>query len=170
VLPGDDVPEQLEASGQPALVEGIARVVAIEADLAWLEPEQTTSCGGCASSIVCGTQGIGTTARKLAARRFALANEQGLRVGERIVVGVSERALLKASATAYALPLLSMLGAGGIAQGLAGRDGITMLASVAGLGIGLVAAHWGARWLGARGQLAPQFIRRLTPSDTCQIS
>jgi sigma-E factor negative regulatory protein RseC len=101
-------------------------------------------------------------------RRFPLTNAPGLRVGERVVVGVSERALLKASGTAYALPLLFMFGAGGVAQWLAGSDGITMAAMVAALGLGLVAAHWGARALVARGQLAPRFLRRAGADEICK--
>lgn len=154
---------------RPALVEGTARVVAVEGDLVWLEPEQTTSCGGCASSGLCGAKGIGTTASRLELRQFPLENEAGLRVGERVVVGVSEQALLKASGTAYALPLATMLGSGAIAQWAAGSDGITIMGMVAGLAGGLVAARFGARWLTARGQLAPRYLRRADAGETCRI-
>ena len=43
------------------LVEGVARVIAVEPDQVWLEPEQSGSCGGCASSG-CGAKGLGTVA------------------------------------------------------------------------------------------------------------
>lgn len=152
---------------QSNLVEGIARVVAVDGRVVWLEPEQTTSCGGCASSGLCGASGIGTTASRLAMRRFPLTNEPGLVMGERVVVGVDERALLKASGTAYALPLVVMLGAGLVAQSLAESDAITMVTMVIALGVGLVGARWGARWLGARGQLAPRFIRRAGAGESC---
>lgn len=158
-----------EDPSRPALVEGIARVVAVEGSVAWLEPEQSTSCGSCASAAMCGSDGVGSTAKRLAARRFALANDQALRVGERVIVGVNERALLKASGTAYALPLVTMFTAGGVAQSIAGSDGITMVSAVAGLSIGLLGARWGATWLTARGQLAPRFLRRLGPVDACQL-
>jgi sigma-E factor negative regulatory protein RseC len=151
-------------------VEGTARVVAVEGNLVWLEPEQTGSCGSCASSGLCGAKGIGTIASRLELRRFALANDRGLRVGERVVVGVSEQALLKASGTAYALPLVAMLGLGAVAQWAAGSDGITMVGMVVGLALGLVAARFGARWLTARGQLAPRLLRRADGAgETCRI-
>ncbi|WP_295398920.1 SoxR reducing system RseC family protein [uncultured Thiocystis sp.] len=166
-----DVPAPEDSTDplQPELVEGLARVVAVEGRLAWLEPEQTTSCGGCAASGLCGAKGIGTTASRLEMRRFPLVNDAHLAVGERVVVGVDARALLKASGTAYALPLGIMLGAGGVAQWIAGSDGITMATMLAGLGVGLLAARWGARWLGARGQLAPRFLRRASAGETCRI-
>jgi sigma-E factor negative regulatory protein RseC len=163
--PDDDSPDP----ARPALVEGVARVVAVEGGVTWLEPEQTTSCGGCASSGLCGAKGIGTVASRLELRRFPLTNAPALTVGERVVVGVSERALLKASGTAYALPLVSMLGAGGVAQWLAGSDAITMASMVAALGVGLIGARLGAQALGARGQLAPRFLRRADADETCRI-
>ena len=89
------------SEGSPQL-EGIARVVAVVGTVAWLEPEQTGSCGGCAGAASCG-KGIGTLASRLEARRFPLATTADLGVGDRIVVGVPEDALVKASLTAYAL-------------------------------------------------------------------
>jgi sigma-E factor negative regulatory protein RseC len=156
-------------------VEGIARVIGVQDGLAWLEPEQTTSCGHCASSASCGTgqreaAGIGTVASRLAARRFALENLEGaaaLQVGERVVVGVGEGALLGAALTAYGLPLLTALVGGSIGQGLYGEDAAAMLGMVGGLAFGLFIARLLARRLAARGDLAPRFLRRARPDETC---
>jgi sigma-E factor negative regulatory protein RseC len=150
-------------SPDPHTVEGIARVVRIDGGVAWFEPEQTTSCGHCASSAVCGTgsKGIGSIASRVEFRRFPLDNPAGLMVGERVVVGVDDRALLKASLTAYAIPLLAALTAGGVAQGAAGSDLLTMAAMAAGLFAGLLAARIAARRLTRRGELSPRFLRRL---------
>ncbi len=158
------------ATGQATLVEGTARVVAIEDDVPWLEPEQTTSCGGCAASGLCGAKGIGTVASQLARRRFPLPDAPRLVVGDRVVVGVSERALLKASGITYALPLVFMFGAGGVAQWLADSDGITMVSMVAALGVGLIAVRLGGQALSAHGQLAPRFLRRAGSDETCQTT
>ena len=80
------------------LVEGVARVIAVEPDQVWLEPEQSGSCGGCASSG-CGAKGLGTVASYRAARRFSLRGHGELRVGDRILVGVRGDALLRAAGT-----------------------------------------------------------------------
>lgn len=154
-------------------LEGIARVVRVDGVVAWLEPEQTTSCGHCASAAACGAgakgaSGIGTVARRIEARRFMLDNsEERLREGDRVVIGVDHRALLKGSLLAYALPLLCTLAAGGIAQGLWGSDPLTMLGMALGLAVGLLAARFGAQHLSARGELAPRFLRRAQPGETC---
>lgn len=156
-------------------IEGIARVVRVDGRVAWLEPEQTTGCGHCASAAACGADGgpsangasgIGTVARRIEARRFML-DADGLREGERVVVGVDDRALLKGSLLAYALPLLLALVAGGIAQGAWGSDALTMLGMAGGLGLGLLAARLGAHRLAARGELAPRLLRRALPGETC---
>lgn len=162
-------PDDPAAPQESALVEGFARVVLVEGATAWLEPEQTTSCGGCASSALCGAKGIGTVASRLEQRRFSLPNDAALAVGERVVVGVDQRALIKASMTAYALPLFAMLGAGALAQWAAGSDAITMIAMLAALGLGLLAARAGARWLSTRGQLSPRYLRRAGAGDICRI-
>jgi len=152
------------------MVEGFAHVVAVEGGVAWLEPEQTSSCGSCASSSACGAKGIGTTASRLEARRFKLDNYAGLVVGERVVVGIRENALVKASLTAYAIPLAAMLGAGAMAQWAAGSDGITMAAMVAGLVLGLGIARLSAGRLSSRGDLAPRFLRRANVGVVCKIN
>ena len=155
-------------------VEGIARVVRISGDQVWLEPEQTTSCGHCASSASCGSAareaaGIGTVTSRLQARRFMLDNPggTGFSEGERLVVGVSERALLNAALTAYGLPLVFALVAGSVAQAAYGQDATTMAGMLAGLATGLLAARLNARRLAARGELAPRFLRRARPDETC---
>lgn len=151
----------------PALTEGIAQVVEVEGNMVWLVPESGSSCGGCASASACGSKGIGTVANRLEARRFQLVNDAGLRVGERVVVGIRENALLRASLTAYAIPLTTLLTAGALAQWFAGNDIITMAAMLAGLVVGLGLARLGAGRLLARGDLAPHFIRRASPGETC---
>ena len=153
----------------PTMVEGFAQVVAVEGNMVWLVPESGTSCGGCSSATACGSKGIGTVASRLEARRFQIANDDGLRVGERVVVGVRENAVLRASLTAYAIPLAILLIAGALAQWAAGNDFVTMAAMLAGLVFGLWLARMIAGRLMARGELAPRFLRRASMGETCNL-
>lgn len=155
-------------------VEGTAKVVAVEGSLVWLEPEQTASCGSCAAGAACGTApqapGIGTVTNRIAARRFSMRitpDQALLRVGDRVVIGVDNRALIKGSLLAYALPLGAALSAGGFAQGTWESDGMTILATGLGLALGFLAARLGAGLLNARGELSPRFLRRAAPGETC---
>jgi sigma-E factor negative regulatory protein RseC len=150
------------------MIEGTARVVAVENGLAVLEPEQTTACGGCHAAAACGVQ---PGNRRLVARRFSLPNDHDLAIGERVVVGVPERTLVRASILAFGLPMVTTLGAGLVAQRVLGAgDGTSALAALGGLALGLLLVHLRARVLGARGALTPHFIRRALgsgPGGTC---
>ena len=153
----------------PAMTEGIAQVVALEGNIAWLVPEQGSSCGGCSSAVACGSKGIGTIASRLEQRRFQMVNDPGLRIGERVVVGVNEHAVLRASITAYAIPLATMLIAGSLAQWVAGHDFITMGTMLVGLVFGLWLSRVRAGQLMERGELVPRFIRRASMGETCNL-
>jgi sigma-E factor negative regulatory protein RseC len=143
-------------------VEGIARVVGVDPDGgAWLEPEQTTSCGHCASADVCGSKGVGTVASRLEARRFHIDSGAALHVGDRVVVGVDDGALLKGALIAYAIPLLVCFVTGGIAQAIGDSDLITMASMATGLAAGVLIARIAARRLGRTGNLAPRLLRLL---------
>jgi len=166
MMPPEDNPTDFSA---PPMVEGIARVVAVEGAVIWLEPEQTSTCKACSSASVCGTKGIGTAASSLERRRFPMDNQEKLMVGERVVVGVRENALVKASLTAYMLPLVTLLLAGVVAQSVAGSDVVTMAAMVVGLLLGLVMARLAAKHLSSRGELAPKFLRRASAGESCKI-
>ena len=151
----------------PTMVEGIAQVVKIEGKTAWLVPEQGSSCGSCASATACGSKGIGTTASRLDNRRFRIDNDANLAVGERVVFGIRDNVLLKASITAYAIPLATLLLAGSLAQWKFGKELITMAAMVVGLLAGLLLSRVAAGRLQTRGDLAPLFLRRARPGETC---
>lgn len=161
----DSMPER------QTLVEGTVRVISIEGGMATLEPEQTTSCGGCGSAAVCGEKG-GNSAQWLQARQFTIVNDHDLVVGDRVVIGVSERSLLRGASAAYGLPILIMLIGGITAQQMGGGDGASALASVGGLVVGLLMARlWSSRLL-ARGDLSPRFLRRATgsgPGGECHL-
>ncbi len=151
----------------PAMVEGIAQVVKIEGRTVWLVPEQGSSCGSCASAEACGSKGVGTTASRLEGRRFRISNEANLTVGERVVFGIRDNVLLKASVTAYAIPLATLLLAGSLAQWKFGSDLVTMAAMVIGLVAGLWLSRLEAGRMQTKGDLAPQFLRRAKPGETC---
>ena len=141
--------------------EGIARVVAVDSDSAWLEPEQTGSCSGCASASTCGTKGMGTLTNRLEFRRFAIQDQNELKVGDRVIVAFGEQALVGAAALAYVLPLWLSLTAAVIAQELAGKDSLSLLAAVFGLVVGFGVMKLVAVRLAARGVLKPRIVRRL---------
>ena len=151
------------------LVEGVARVVATDGDTVWLEPEQGEACEGCLSAAGCGVKSGGSN-RRLLARRFSMVNSFDGQVGDRVVFGISERTLLRASALAYSLPLILMVGGAMAGKLMTGSDGGSALASVLGLAAGLLFARFRAGRLDAKGELSPHFLRYAYgpgPSEHC---
>lgn len=150
-----------------SLLEGFARVVAIEGKLMRLEPEQGTSCGGCSSAAMCGDKGIGTLASRLETRRFALPNELALKVGDRVVLGVRRQSLVAASALAYALPLALSLIFAALAQWRMGSDGITLAAAMTGLIGGFAVVKLATNLVTPNEQTEFRVLRKAGPNEQC---
>ena len=149
-----------------SMVEGRARVVKVLDSIAWLEPEQTASCGGCAASSTCGAKGMGTLASRIEARAFTLPNAMGLVVGDQVVIGIREGSLVKGALIAYALPVVTLLFAGAVAQSSFHSDGVTMLAMFIGLTVGLDLARRLAKRLFTQGRTSLHFLRRVGTEST----
>lgn len=146
------------------VAERLAKVVALDGSVAWLEAEQIAGCGNCASPQSCAATNMGRGLNRLM-RRFPLTNHPGLKIGDRVIVGVCETALIKASLMMYALPLAIMFVAGFIAQWSFGSEGATIASSAAGLLLGFGIAHlWSGRLSAA---MSPRFLRRAAIDDNC---
>jgi sigma-E factor negative regulatory protein RseC len=133
-----------------ALIEGQARVVAVDGAHVWLAAEAPAACGTCATRGGCGTARIGTRAEAARWRtsRRAVPGEAPLALGETVRVGVDRSALARAGLAAYALPLLAMLLAA-VALRAAG-DIAAIAGALAGLLVGaLVARRLARRWQSA---------------------
>lgn len=89
------------------MIEENAIVVGVEADIAMLEVVRRTPCGLCGQTRGCGISLWG----KLLGHRdniFKADNQIDAKIGDMVVVGIEEQALLLSSLTAYGVPLLAM--------------------------------------------------------------
>ncbi|MCF7983575.1 MAG: SoxR reducing system RseC family protein [Thiohalocapsa sp.] len=123
------------------MIEQQAIVIACRNDVADVEAVRASSCGACSVNGACGTSLLD---RVLGRRplRLSVPNGIGARVGDRVIIGVPEAALLRAAVAAYLVPLLGLI-AGAIAGQevgmLLGGEGAAAAASLLG-GIGGFAA------------------------------
>ena len=113
----------------------------VEGEFAWIESERTTTCGSCAVRKGCGTSAI---AKVLGQRRVRLRvlNRIGARVGDNVVIGITESGLVRGSLAVYAVPLLGLF-AGALAGQLAGSTVFAVqsdAAAIAGALTGFIAA------------------------------
>jgi len=147
------------------MIEETARVVAAEGEFVWVETQRQSTCGGCAARPGCGTA---TLAKVLGRRRTRVRalNRDAARVGDRVVVGIDEQALVRGSLAVYAVPLLGLL-AGGVLGALVqtrlqlAGEALTLIAGVAGLIAGLLWVKGFTRRIRSHSRYQPVVLRRL---------
>jgi sigma-E factor negative regulatory protein RseC len=141
------------------MIEEYAWVVEAAEGYAWVETRRRSACGSCSVGDACGTSVI---AKLFADRsqRFQVRNDLGALPGERVVVGISDATLARASLTAYLFPLLLLMGAALLAQALGAGEGLSALVGLIGLGLGLaLAGRSGTR---GRERYRPLMLRRIS--------
>jgi sigma-E factor negative regulatory protein RseC len=132
---------------------------------AWVAPRTVADCQRCAEGRGCGG---GILGRLVGERLRAVEVDpdgHDLQTGERVLLGLSEPVLLKASLTAYLLPLALVF-----AGALAGRwlapsegDGAEVFGALAGLLAGIAWARRLARPAAGAAPWQPRVIARLEP-------
>lgn len=124
------------------MIEEHARVIAVENGQLLLEAQTKASCSACAVKQGCGTSVVSKwIGRKFT--RFQAPNTVNARVGDEVVVGLAEEAMLKGSVLVYLLPLLAMIGFALLADSLiaadtASRDLLVFISAVVGFSLMLV--------------------------------
>lgn len=140
------------------MIEETARIVAVEGDAVWVEARRESACGRCALRSGCG-HGLLDGARRSRALHLRLPRPAApaLEIDDRVVLGIAEGAVLRASARLYGLPVAGLV-LGALSGAALGGDPV---AGVLG-GAGLVAGLALAALLDRRAPLAvPRVLRRL---------
>lgn len=119
------------------MIEESATVVALEDNFAWVESERRSSCSSCAANKSCGTATLQKVMGKKRTQLKAI-NQAKAQIGDRVIIGLQEQALLKGSLYAYILPLLLLLVTAFIVEQLFANEAITILAGLGGLLLGFV--------------------------------
>ena len=130
----------------------------VEGAQAELELQRDSSCGGCEVRDACG---IGALGRLLGQRRKSLVidTERRLRPGDRVVLALPERALVRLSLLVYGLPVAGLLGGALLPAALwpGAADAVAVIGGVAGFCIGAkLAARRSARL--PRGAVMPKIV------------
>jgi len=127
------------------MIEETAQVVRIKGDDVWVETQRRLSCGSCAAEKGCGTA---TLSRVLGNRRnlVRVLSAMPLRVGDRVVIGIREQALIRGSLAVYAVPILLLL-LGGLIGELGAQRFIWENAEIASVTLGVSGLIAGLVWL-----------------------
>jgi sigma-E factor negative regulatory protein RseC len=142
--------------------EGV--VVKLGADGAYVETSRASSCGTCSSQQSCGTTSLSQLLGSKS-RPFRVLNPIGAAVGERVVIGLEESALLRSTLLSYVLPLALLMAGALLGSQVAPAGAAKDLYSVSGAGIGLVLGFAALKWVAARTggqrQFQPVILRRV---------
>jgi len=139
------------------MIEEAAKVVAVEEGHIWAETVRQSSCGQCSAKASCGQKLL---AKRQASRPLRLPNTLSLQVGDDIVIGVAEQAILKSSILLYLLPLLGLLGGLLIAQRWH-NEALSLLCALMGFVMTLVGVRCYTRGLPDDSQYEPVILRRV---------
>jgi sigma-E factor negative regulatory protein RseC len=118
-----------------------AIVTRCKGKLVELELQRNSTCGQCELSKGCGTGALG---RLLGHRSkpILIETEHDLKPGDRLQLGLSESALVKASLTIYGFPLLGMICAGLLTSLVTASEGLVAVAAIAGFFMGFKLASF----------------------------
>ena len=144
------------------MIEEQGRVLSIEPGAAWVETIRRSTCGSCQARAGCGQalmQRLGAGARQGYIR---VLTDQSLSVGDEVVIGLAETAVVRASVWMYAVPLLVMFVFALLAEAMAVPEPGIILAAFVGLaaGFALVRLHVGRQQ--ANPELQPCVLRRVS--------
>ncbi len=151
------------------MVEEQATVVDCEGEFAWVETQRQSSCGHCSVKNGCGTQVLS----KIFGNKTAYVrciNSCHVKIGDRVIIGINESALLSGSFLLYLLPLLSMIIASGAGVAMARQwwphylDLSSIIMAVAGLLAGLKYSRYKSSFNNANQKTyEPVILKKVTP-------
>lgn len=91
------------------MIEERAEVVSIENGNVWVETQRRSACAQCAVNSGCGTAVIGKVIGNKRSRvRVLNPKDTKVSIGDEIVVGIDEQALVRGSLMIYVVPLISL--------------------------------------------------------------
>jgi sigma-E factor negative regulatory protein RseC len=127
------------------MLEETAQVVRINGNEVWVETQRRSSCSSCSAEKGCGTA---TLSKVLGNRRnvVRVLSAMPLRVGDLVVIGIREQALVRGSLAVYAVPILLLL-LGGLIGELGAEQFIWENAEFASVTLGISGLIAGLVWL-----------------------
>ena len=147
------------------MMETQAKVLEVEAGAALVEPMEPSGCSACGSNGGgCGADRIGQVFT-LRSKRYRVLDPRGSRVGEAVVIGVADGAVLRGSGAVYMLPLL-LIFIGAMLAGqfapLASRDGWSIAGAAIGFVLGTLWLLWFSRRAARDARFQPVILRAVS--------
>jgi len=151
------------------MIEEHAQVIALDQNNdVWVETQRRSACGQCAANKGCGTA---TLAKVLGNKRSQVRtlNPKAilLAVGDEVIIGINEQALVRGSLAVYTAPLLSLFIFGVLGQVLSeqllmtNQDILPIVLGLSGLLLGFLWVRQFTRGIADDARYQPVLIRRV---------
>lgn len=130
------------------MIEERGRVLSIEEGAVWVETVRRSACDSCQARNGCGQsvlQRLGLGARSGFIRVLDEQAENRRRVGEDVIIGIPESAVLHGSVVVYLIPLLALFAGALLAQAAGAAEPLIILTGFLGMGVGFAAVRWHGR-------------------------
>ena len=128
---------------QNSMIEQVAHVQAIDQTSVWLDTLRLSTCNSCSMKSGCGQRLMNqATDCKRSRIELPIPQYMTLNVGDEVVLGIPQKAFIKASVLTFAMPLVWMLACALLAQWLTLSEPATVVAALLGLGLGLLFLRW----------------------------
>ncbi|MBW9267878.1 MAG: SoxR reducing system RseC family protein [Candidatus Thiodiazotropha sp. (ex. Lucinisca nassula)] len=147
------------------MLEETAMVVEANTDYLWVETRSRSGCSQCSSSC---TTSLVSKLFGMKRNRLKLENTLGVVAGDRVIVGIPDELLVKASVWAYLFPLLAMFAVSATGGVMGVGEGTQALLAMVGLAAGFALVRWGTSRQGARVRFRPSLLRIV--SDEVEFS
>ena len=154
-----------------SMIEQVAHVQAIDQTSVWLDTLRLSTCNSCSMKSGCGQRLMNqATDCKRSRIELPILQHMTLNVGDEVVLGIPQKAFIKASVLTFAMPLVWMLACALLAQWLTLSEPATVVAALLGLGLGLLFLRWYSQSeaVMASNQWQPVILRQ-QPSEYVQV-
>lgn len=152
------------------MIEEHAQVVELNAEGVWVETQRRTACGQCAANKGCGTATLAKVLGNKRSRVRALnPKATAVTVGDEVIIGIDEQALVRGSLAVYTLPLLALFAFGVLGQLLGTQllfgspELLTIGFSVFGLVLGFVWVRKFTARIASDERYQPVLLRHVMP-------
>lgn len=149
------------------MIEEQAIVVDREGDYVWVQTNRQSSCGQCSVNKGCGTQVLAKVLGNKTAH-IRCRNSKGVKIGDRVLIGIEESALLSGSFLVYFLPLFSMIAFAALSVFVSktwwpqGIDLLAVIAATSGLFLGLVFSKYHTQKVSQRQRFEPVLLKKIS--------
>ena len=156
---------------QEFMVEETASVLKVDGDIVWVQAIQQSACGSCQAQKGCGHSLLAKVGQKQIDIPV-LRNGINVNIGDQVIIGVAEQAILKSSMIMYGIPLLSMMFVAMTSTMMGVPEGGTILLSFVSLLLGFLWVNFRSKGLDLE-QWNPKLIRNVNPEQAsipmCEI-